>query len=277
MIDEVAEFQAYIGTIAYKAKAKRDSAYLCRFTYDMLLEQKGFTRVLTVLARGYMWEDHAKPDIDRAKQALLAWCSLPISKKAETKEDWQYKTCFAELHSEFPELVDENGQGWLYRHVHHIIDYVTANPGDVMKQSAEKCEKLKQVFDERWAKKVIQFQTPLYSANTFNAWVLRFDDILADALEAGPLKDGTVNVPEEVLQKALAAKPDDLPEEVISFLLQFYCQNKQNGSDWVVLPEVNVDAYFGNANFSKKWAAKLPKNVFERQAKYGVCRFRVKV
>lgn len=276
MIDEIAEFRTYTGTTDYKAKTKRDSSYLCRFTYDMLLEQKGFTRVLTVLARGYMWEDHAKPDIDRAKQALLAWCSLPISKKAETKEDWQYKTCFAELHSEFPELVDENGQGWLYSHVHHIIDYVTANPGDVMKQSVEKCEKLKQVFDERWTKKVIQFQTPLYSASTFNAWVLRFDDILADALEAGPLKDKASAVPEEVLQKALAAKPDDLPEEVITFLLQFYYQNKQNDSDWVVLPEVNVDAYFGNANFSKKWAAKLPKDIFERQAKYGVCRFRVK-
>lgn len=277
MIDEIAEFRTYTGTTDYKAKTKRDSSYLGRFTYDMLLEQKGFTCVLTVLARGYMWEDHAKPDIDRAKQALLAWCSLPISKKAETKEEWQYQTCFAELHSEFLELVDENGQGWLYRHVHHIIDYVTANPGDVMKQSAEKCEKLKQVFDERWAKKVIQFQTPLHSANTFNAWVLRFDDILADALEAGPLKDKASAVPEEVLQKALAAKPNDLPEEVILFLLRFYYQNKQNDSDWAVLPEVNVDAYFGNANFSKKWAAKLPKDLFERQAKYGVCRFRVKV
>ena len=181
------------------------------------------------------------------------------------------------MHSEYPELVDENGLGWLYQHVHHIIDYVSANPGNVMKQSVEKCKALKQVFDERWAKKVIQFQTPLYSTNTFNAWVLRFDDILADALEAGPLKDGTVNVPEKVLQKVLAAKPDDLPEEVISFLLQFYYMNKQDDSDWVVLPEVNVDAYFGNANFSKKWAAKLPKDVFERQAKYGVCRFRVKV
>lgn len=277
MIDEVAEFQAYIGTIAYKAKTKRDSAYLGRFTYDMLLEQKGFTRVLTVLARGYMWENHAKPDIDRARKALLSWCSLPERKKADPKAEWQYKTCFAELNDAFPELVDENGQGWLYRHVHHIIDYVTANPGDVMKQSVEKCNTLKQAFDECWAKKVIQFQTPVYSANTFNAWVLRFDDILADALEAGPLKDKAPAVPEEVLQKALVAKPDDLPEEVLSFLLQFYYMNKQDDSDWVVLPEVNVDAYFGNANFSKKWAAKLPKDVFERQAKYGVCRFRVKV
>lgn len=277
MIDEVAEFRAYTGTIEYKAKTKRDSAYLGRFTYDMLLEQNGFTRVLTVLARGYMWEDHTKPDIDRARNALLAWCSLPESKKANPKEEWQYKICFAELHDAFPELVDENGQGWLYSHVHHVIDYVTSNPGDVMKQSVEKCEKLKQVFDERWTKKVIQFQTPLYSTNTFNAWVLRFDDILADALEAGPLKDKAPVEPEEVFQNALAEKPDDLPEEVISFLLQFYYMNKQDDSDWVVLPGVNVDAYFGNANFSKKWAAKLPKDVFERQAKYGVCRFRVKV
>ena len=276
MINEVDEFRSYTGTIDYKVKTKRDSAYLGRFTYGMLLEQKGFARVLTVLARGYIWEDHDTPDVDSARNALLAWCSLPERKKAAAKEDWQYKTSFAGLHDAFPELVDENGQGWLYRHVHYIIDYVTANPGDVMKQSVEKCEKLKQVFDERWTKKVIQFQTPLYSTNTFNAWVLRFDDILADALEAGPLNDKAPAVPGEVLQKALAAKLEDLPEEVISFLLQFYYMNEQDDSDWVVLPEVNVDAYFGNANFSKKWAAKLPKDVFERQAKYGVCRFRVK-
>ena len=276
MIDEIAEFRAYTGSIEYKAQKKRDNSYLGRFTYDMLLEQKGFTRVLTVLARGYMWEDHAKPDIDRAKQALLAWCSLPKDKKANPKENWQFKTCFAELHDAFPELVDETGCGWLYRHVHRVKNYVLSHPDDVMRQSVAKCKELKQTFDENWAKKVIQFQTPLYSAGTFNAWVLRFDDILADALEAGPLKDKASAVPEEVLQKALAAKPDDLPEEVILFLLRFYYQNKQNDSDWVVLPEVNVDAYFGNANFSKKRAAKLPKNVFERQAKYGVCRFRVK-
>ena len=41
MLNELEEFEAYIGKITYKAENKFDTAYLGRFTYDMLLKFNG--------------------------------------------------------------------------------------------------------------------------------------------------------------------------------------------------------------------------------------------
>lgn len=274
MINEIAEFEAYTGTIEYEAKKKRDNSYLGRFTYDMLIEIKGFSRVLTILARGYMWQDGAEPRKERAAKALLAWCSIP--KEETEKEEWQFRTAFTELHGEFPELVDEQGCGWLYRHAHRITGYVFSHPEDVQKQSVGKAEKLEKVFDEKWRKKVRQMQSSMYSPNTFNNWVLRFDDVLSDALISGPLRNPEPNVPEEIFQRTKELKPKEAKEQQIFDLLAFYYANKTDDTDWVVLPEINFDAYFGKTTFSKKWIDKLPLEIFDRQANYGLCRFRVK-
>ena len=274
MINEIAEFEAYTGTIEYKAKKKRDNSYLGRFTFDMLTGLKGFSRVLTIIARGYMWQDGAGPQKDRAAKALLAWCSIPENETE--KEEWQFRTAFPELHGEFPELVDGQGRGWLCRHVHHITEYVFSHPEDVQKPSIKQTEKLENVFDEKWRTRVCQLQNSMYSPNTYNNWVLRFDDVLSDALLSGPLRNPEPNVPGEVLQKAVALKPKDATEQQIFDILAFYYANKQEDTDWVVLPEINFDAYFGNTTFSKKWIDKLPPEVFEKQANYGVCRIRIK-
>ena len=91
MINEREEFLAYTEQPIYSAKNKRDTAYMGRFTFDMLLDFEGLSRVLTIVARGYMWQGE-EPDIERAARALRAWCSVPDSKKASPKEDWQYQT-----------------------------------------------------------------------------------------------------------------------------------------------------------------------------------------
>ena len=49
MLNEIEEFEAYIGTVKYCAENKYDSVYLGRFTYDMLLKFEGLSRVLTIL------------------------------------------------------------------------------------------------------------------------------------------------------------------------------------------------------------------------------------
>ena len=93
MIDERAEFAAYTGAVVYDATNKQDSAYLGRFTFDTLLRGEGLQRILTIVARGYLWQTE-KPDMERARDALRAWCSIPDSKKAKPKEAWQYETDF---------------------------------------------------------------------------------------------------------------------------------------------------------------------------------------
>ncbi|MBQ5687672.1 MAG: hypothetical protein IIV23_08210, partial [Ruminococcus sp.] len=53
-------------------------------------------RVLTTVAHGYMFESET-PDIDRAKGALQAWCSLPTEKK----DDWKANTNFSDATAQF--------------------------------------------------------------------------------------------------------------------------------------------------------------------------------
>ena len=100
MLNEPEEFKAYTQFQKYNANGKRDMSFLGRFTFDMLIKQIGLHRVLTTIARGYMFET-VTPDIERAKGALQAWCSLPTEKK----DDWKANTNFSEVHTLHENLI----------------------------------------------------------------------------------------------------------------------------------------------------------------------------
>lgn len=57
MINEWEEFCAYTGTVSYTASRKSDTTYLGRFTFVTILEFEGMARILTILARGYLFHD----------------------------------------------------------------------------------------------------------------------------------------------------------------------------------------------------------------------------
>ena len=235
MLNEIEEYNAYTQFPKYSANGKRDMSFLGRFTFDMLPKQIGLHRVLTIIARGHMYATNS-PDIEHARCALQAWCSLP----AEKKDDWKANTNFSELYDIFPELVDKDGCGWFYRHVHNICDFVRNNPDSVSKTTIKKCDTLRKGFDKEWEKKVIRFQVPIFSPSTKGSWILRFDDTLADALELGELKNNDFSL------------SDGIKEYIEKNVLKPY------DADKVILPVTNFDAYFGNGNFSKKW---LPKEL----------------
>ena len=109
MINEREEFLSYINFPEYSSKSKQDYSYLGRFTLEMFEDLTGFNRVLTIIARGYMFDGEGNADISRAEKAIRAWCSVPDKKNTKPLEDWQYITDFRVLHDEFPELVDKNG------------------------------------------------------------------------------------------------------------------------------------------------------------------------
>ena len=250
MLNEIDEFKSYTQFPKYSANGKRDMSFLGRFTFDMLIKQIGLHRVLTIIARGYMFESET-PDIDRAKGALQAWCSLPTEKK----DDWKANTNFSEVHTEFPDLVDEEGRGWFYRHVHNICEFVRDHPDSVSKTTVSKCELLRKGFDMEWEKKVIQFQVPIFSTTTIGSWILRFDVILADALELRKLQNKDFSLSDSISEyiKTHVSLSDQPAAEL---LVKYYIANKPIDNDKVVLPVTNFDAYFGNGTFSKKW---LPK------------------
>ena len=76
MLNEIQEFLDYTTPVAYTAKAKADTTYLRHFTLDFFISFDGLNRVLTMIARGYLFQNGV-PDINRAKRALLAWSSIP--------------------------------------------------------------------------------------------------------------------------------------------------------------------------------------------------------
>lgn len=277
MLNELEEFRAYTEPPIYKADSKRDTAYMGRFTMDMILDFHGMARVLTIIARGYLFAGDARDrnrQIEFARRALCAWGSIPNNKKTSPKESWQFQSDFQDLHEGFPELVDENGAGWFCRHVHSIAKFLHDNPTKVSKTAHDKADILAKNFDSVWRKKVLQFQVPIFSQGTNGAWLLRYDDILADALELGPLRDNRVELSDELLEQLETLRPDKVPMEVITTLVAYYIANKPEDSEWVVLPVTNFDAYFGSTMFSKKWLPVIPQSIIVREReRLGIARF----
>ena len=155
MTNEWLEFKAYTVDPVFSAENKQSTAFIGRFTVRMIKQNKGFNRIFTVLARGYLFHnadgtlrtDDPYERIEKARKFLCAWCSLPyetVSNKALA-----FHTSFSELHSEFPNIVYENGAGWYYRYLHSLSDYIKKNKENVIMSKTVKA-------NEKIAEKAVQ-------------------------------------------------------------------------------------------------------------------------
>ena len=107
-------------------------------------------------------------------------------------------------------------QGWFYRHVHGAADYILNNSDKTSKSAHENAVSIKNGFDREWRNKAIQFQIPIFSENAKGAWIVRFDDMIADALELGELKVYPEQLPKDISDRISDAVPEHLQEK--SFL-----------------------------------------------------------
>ena len=57
MTNEWKEFRAYTEPVSYTATGKRDTSYLGRMTFETITEYVGMSRILTILARGYLFHN----------------------------------------------------------------------------------------------------------------------------------------------------------------------------------------------------------------------------
>lgn len=275
MLNEIAEFKTYTEIPIYERNGKNDNSFLGRFTCESIQGFEGFTRVLTIIARGYMFKN-SSADIEYARRAISAWCSIPDKDNAKEKDDWHFKTDFRKYHSEFSELVSENGEGWFYRHFHNAMKFVKNNPDKFTTKDIEKYTLMDRNFDNAWRKKVMQMQYGTYDLNTKGAWILRFDDILSSALELGELKNKDFELPEETKSKIADFTKSPSTAYALETLIKYYHANRQCDTDWVVLPVANFDSFFGSTSFSKKRLTELVKvGAIERENSYNVSRFRV--
>lgn len=282
--NEWAEFLSYTKEPTYAVRNKKDNGFLGRFTMDMLMENYGFARILTVLARGYHFHnpDGTPKDgdpyerTDDARRALCAWCSIPDKKNAAPRAEWQFKTDFRELHDAFHELVDADGCGWDIRHLHGIADFINANRDKVGKTTHKLADNIERLEDA-WRKKVIQFQIPIFSEGTKGDRILRFDDVIADALELGTLRRDPIRLTDEQEQWLAEVTPKSVPLNVTRALLEYYIANKPTDSDWCVLPVTKVEAFLGSSALSRRYLKQLTGTLIERKdGRTGACMFRMK-
>lgn len=279
MTNEWQEFKAYTNKPTYSAANKHDLSYLGRFTFKTITDYEGLGRILTIIARGYLFHDkdgniltdNPYTRIDYARKALCAWCSI------HGKNESEPFTNFGELSEEFPELVNGKGEGWYYRHIKNIIKFVKKNSNVVSVKAKTTVAEISKGFKSEWKMKVRQLQVPIFALNTKAAWALRFDDIIADALELGALRTEEYVLPPEKTKTLQNLDLNGVPFDVMRDVVSYYEANKQPDSAWVVLPIANFDCYYGNTNFSKKWLSKIPDSVLAREISNGISRVKVNI
>ena len=276
MTNEWAEFKAYTDAPVFFADSKQSTAFMGRFSTTIIKKNKGFNRIFTILARGFLFHntdgsvrtDDPYERIDKAREFLCAWCSLPyetVSNKALT-----FHTSFPELHNEFPEIVDENGAGWYYRYLHSLSSYIKKNKDNITKKLhcfAEK--KILKAIEEKWSKKLIQFQYSVYNDRSSADFPLLFDTAIADALVLGPLRTEAVVLSDETLDKIRAYQADAKTERLMITLAEYYSANKEPDCDWVIIPRTNISAYLGSATYMESYENKMPEGFMEKKPEMG--------
>lgn len=217
MTNEWLEFKAYTEKPKYSAVNKHDLSYLGRFSFKTVTDFEGFGRILTVLARGYIFHDkngglladdpYAR--VEYARSALFAWCSIPDKNESAPFVN------FGGLADRFPELVNSKGEGWYYRHIQNVIRFVKKHPDAVSATAKNTVAGISKGFKAEWKKKVRQLQVPIFALNTKAAWALRFDDILADALELGTLRTEEYVLPQPKYDALKSLDLNTVPLEVV--------------------------------------------------------------
>lgn len=202
--------------------------------------------------------------MEYACNALCVWCSIP-----DKNEDEPF-TNFSTLSSDFPELVNAKGEGWFFHHMQNIVKFVKKNPDAVNEKAETTIALIAKGFKTECKKKVRQLQVPIFALNTKAAWVLRFDDILADALELGVLRTEEYILAPEKENSVNALDLCGVPFEVVCDVIAYCEANKPIDTDWVVLPIANFDCFYGNTNFNKKWLSKIPTAILLREVSNGV-------
>ncbi|MBR4049548.1 MAG: hypothetical protein IKK09_03545 [Clostridia bacterium] len=276
MTNEWLEFKAYTDTPVFLADSKQTTAFMDRFSTTIIKKNKGFNRIFTILARGYLFHnadgtlrtDDPYTRTEEARRFLCAWCSLPY--EAVTNKALKFHTSFTELHSEFPNIVDENGAGWYYRYLHSLSDYIKKNKEDVTKKLHCFAEKktLKDI-ESTWANKLIQFQYSIYNDRSSADFPLLFDTAIADALVLGSLRTEKVVLSDEALDKIRAYHTDAKTERLMITLTEYYISNKGPDCDWVIMPRTNISAHLGSASFMEMYESRIPEGFMEKKPEMG--------
>ena len=151
-----------------------------------------------------------------------------------------------------------------------IPTYIKKNKENVTKKLhcfAEK--KTLKAIEDKWSRKVIQFQYSIYNDRSSADFPLLFDTAIADALVLGPLHTEAVVLSDEILDKIRSYNVDAKTERLMITLAEYYIANKEPDSDWVIMPRTNISAYLGSATYMEAYEIKIPDEFMEKKPEMG--------
>lgn len=276
MTNEWEEFKAYTDAPEFRLTTTGSTKFLGRFTSDIIDYNYGFDRIFSILSRGILFHnaDGSLRDgdpyerTDAARRFLCAWCSIP-EKTGSTKDkpEWKYSCSFPAYHEEFPDTVNGNGEGWYCRYLRSLSSFISDNlengTGEtrVSKKLAKYADKDNLTkLEDKWRKNVVKWQMSMYNRNMKMDFPTLFDCSIADALTLGPLRKEKITLDGET-EAWINSFPKTTPKtrEAMTAVTEFYIANKQPDSDWVMLPQKNMDAYLGGTTFSHNGLGRLPE------------------
>ena len=120
-------------------------------------------------------------------------------------------------------------------------------------------------IEEKWSRKLIQFQYSVYNDRSSADFPLLFDTAIADALVLGPLRTEAVVLSDEALQKIKSYGVNAKTERLMITLAEYYIANKEPDSDWVIIPRTNISAYLGSATYMEAYESKIPDGFMEKK------------
>ena len=78
--------------------------------------------------------------------------------------------------------------------------------------------------------------------------------------------------------RPLSSEPKDVPLKVLTTLAEFYIANKQEQSEWVILPVTNIGAYLGSSSLGRQYLSKIPPELMERkQSSFGASVYKMRI
>lgn len=104
-------------------------------------------------------------------------------------------------------------------------------------------------------------QIPAFSINTKGTWVLKFDYIIADALELGPLRMEAVSLPTEFYSKVVMCEDKGLPFEAVRMWYATALQTKQRTVNGLCCPSQALTAITTAPISAKSGCREFPRQL----------------
>ena len=124
-------------------------------------------------------------------------------------------------------------------------------------------------IEDKWSRKLIQFQYSVYNDRSSADFPLLFDTAIADALVLGPLRTEAVVLSDETLDKIRAYNVDSKTERLMITLAEYYIANKEPDCDWVIMPRTNISAYLCSATYMEAYESRIPESFMDEKPEMG--------